>query len=46
MRFAKIVFTVAGVWGFLVLTPFFFLADVIGREYPPPSRTGISTSAS
>jgi len=36
MRFAKIVFKVAGVWGFLVLTPLYFLFDVIGRNDPPP----------
>ena len=36
VRFAKIVFTVAGVWGIAVLTPFFFLFDYIGRHSPPP----------
>jgi hypothetical protein len=36
MRFAKVVFTIAGVWGLLVLTPLLFMFDVIGREYPPP----------
>lgn len=36
MRFAKIVFTIAGVWGFLVLTPLYFLFDYVGRQYPPP----------
>jgi hypothetical protein len=36
VRFAKIVFLVAGVWGFLVLTPLYFMKDVIGRGYPPP----------
>jgi hypothetical protein len=36
MRFAKIVFTIAGVWGLLVLTPLYFMFDAIGREYPPP----------
>jgi hypothetical protein len=35
MRFAKVVFWCASVWGFLVLTPLYFLADRIGREYPP-----------
>jgi hypothetical protein len=35
MRFARIVFTVAGVWGFLIMTPFLFLADALGRAYPP-----------
>lgn len=37
MRFARIVFIVAGVWGILVLTPLFFLIDVTGRQYVPPS---------
>jgi hypothetical protein len=36
MKFAKIVFWVAGIWGFLVLTPLYFLFDVIGRNDPPP----------
>jgi len=36
MRFAKIVFWVAGIWGLLVLTPLYFLFDVIGRNDPPP----------
>jgi len=36
MRFAKIVFRVAALWGFLVLTPLYFLFDAIGRKDPPP----------
>lgn len=36
MKFAKIVFQAAGIWGFLVLTPLYFLFDVIGRNDPPP----------
>jgi hypothetical protein len=36
MRFAKIVFRVAGVWGLLVLTPLYFMFDLIGRRDPPP----------
>jgi hypothetical protein len=36
MRFAKVVFFVAGVWGLLLLIPFYFLFDAIGRQYPPP----------
>ena len=36
MRFAKIVFWIAGIWGFLVLTPLFFMFDLIGRNDPPP----------
>lgn len=35
MRFAKIVFRVAGIWGLLVITPLYFLFDVIGRQDPP-----------
>jgi hypothetical protein len=37
MRFARIVFTVAGVWGIVVLTPLYFLVDVSGRRYAPPA---------
>ena len=36
MRFAKIVFWVAGIWGFLVITPLYFMFDLIGRNDPPP----------
>ena len=36
MRFAKIVFWVAGIWGFLVLTPLYFMFDLIGRNDPRP----------
>ena len=36
MRFAKIVFRVAGVWGIVILTPLYFMFDRIGRDYPPP----------
>lgn len=36
MKFAKIVFAIAGVWGILVLTPLFFLVDLTGRKYAPP----------
>ena len=37
MRFAKIVFIVAGVWGIAVLTPLYFLLDVTGRHYASPT---------
>ena len=37
MRFAKWVFTGAGVWGIVVLTPLFWLVDITGRHYPPPA---------
>ena len=36
MKFAKIVFKVAGIWGFLVLTPLYFMFDAIGHTDPPP----------
>ena len=36
MKFAKGVFWVAAVWGFLVITPLFFLFDKIGAQDPPP----------
>ncbi len=35
MKFAKIAFFVAGVWGVLVLTPLYFMFDAIGRQTPP-----------
>ena len=36
MRFAKIVFWIAGIWGVLILTPLYFMFDLIGRKDPPP----------
>jgi len=36
MKFAKYLFYIAGVWGILVLTPLFFIFDVIGKQDPPP----------
>lgn len=36
MRFAKIVYTVAGIYGLLVLLPQYFLEAKTGRDYPPP----------
>jgi len=35
MTFAKRVFTVAGIWGLVVLTPLYFSFDLVGRFYPP-----------
>jgi hypothetical protein len=35
MKFAKIVFWVAAVWGFLILTPLYFIFDMISRQDPP-----------
>jgi hypothetical protein len=37
MRFARIVFVGAGIWGIVVLTPLFWLLDVTGRHYGPPT---------
>lgn len=37
MKFARIVFVGAGVWGVVVLTPLYFLVDVTGRPYAPPA---------
>jgi hypothetical protein len=37
VRFARIVFIVAGIWGIAVLTPFYWLVDVTGRRYAPPA---------
>jgi hypothetical protein len=36
MKFAKIVFWIAFIWGILVLTPLYFMFDAIGRQDPPP----------
>lgn len=36
MRFARIVFWIAALWGVLVLTPLYFIFDLIGRQDPPP----------
>ena len=36
MKFARIVFWIAGLWGVLVLTPLYFMFDLIGRQDPPP----------
>src|ERR1700722_12737225 len=36
MKFAKIVFWAAGIWGVLLLAPLYFMFDLIGRQDPPP----------
>src|SRR5580704_7356067 len=36
MKFAKIIFWIAGIWGILVLTPLYFMFNLIGRQDPPP----------
>jgi hypothetical protein len=35
MKFAKVVFWIAGIWGVLILTPLYFMFDAIGRQDPP-----------
>ena len=35
--FAKVVFIGAGIWGIVVLTPLYWLVDLTGRAYSPPS---------
>jgi hypothetical protein len=35
MRFAKVVFWVAGIWGLVVIAPLYFMFDLIGRQDPP-----------
>jgi hypothetical protein len=35
MRFARYVFTFAGIWGLVVLMPLYFSFDLVGRLYPP-----------
>ena len=36
MKFAKYTFWIAGLWGLLVITPLYFMFDLIGRQDPPP----------
>ena len=36
MRFARIVFLVAGIYGLIALLPLYFMEEQIGRDYPPP----------
>jgi hypothetical protein len=35
MKFPKVVFWVAGIWGLLVITPLYFMFDLIGKNDPP-----------
>jgi hypothetical protein len=36
MKFARVVFYVAAIWGVLVLTPLYFMFNLIGQQDPPP----------
>jgi len=36
MKFARIVFLIAGVYGLLALVPLYFMENQTGRDYPPP----------
>jgi len=36
MKFAKYVFTIAGIWGILAITPLFFIFNEIPKKDPPP----------
>jgi hypothetical protein len=36
VKFAKIVFWVAAIWGFLFIIPLYFMVNLIGEKDPPP----------
>ena len=36
MKFARLVFLIAGIYGLLVLLPGYFLEEKTGRDFPPP----------
>lgn len=36
MKFAKIVFWIAAIWGFLAITPLYFMFNLISEKDPPP----------
>jgi hypothetical protein len=36
IAFARRVFTLAGLYGVLVLVPQYFMEDQVGRDFPPP----------
>jgi hypothetical protein len=38
MRFARVVFLTAGIWGIAVLTPLYWLRDITGRAYAVPAE--------
>ena len=35
LKFAKVVFTVAGIWGIAITLPLYFMYNFIGRQSPP-----------
>ena len=37
MKFARVVFIGAGIWGVTVLTPLYWLFDITGRRYQAPA---------
>jgi hypothetical protein len=36
MKFAKIAFRIAGIWGLVTLIPLYFIFNLIGQKDPPP----------
>ena len=36
MKFAKIVFWLSAIWGFLIITPLYFMFALISKNDPPP----------
>lgn len=36
MKFARITFRMAAIWGVLVIAPLYFMFNLIGRQDPPP----------
>ncbi len=36
VKFARIVYWTAGIWGVLLLAPLYFIFDMVGRQDPPP----------
>jgi len=36
MKFSKITFWIAAIWGILILTPLYFMFNMIGEKDPPP----------
>ena len=35
MRFAKVLFLVAAIWGAVIITPLYFIFDLVGKMDPP-----------